>query len=114
MTKYYKITFTDGEEWKCFTDDNIEYKSHGIMWTSSLTKASIPLLQVLETLSNPLDDKMVESMVEIDCGEYWKEIEALIYEEYDGQFIELDNRKIELAEERYKLIKQVEVMNGKN
>ena len=52
--KYYKITFKDGEEWNCYTEDGIEYKSHGIMWTSSLSKPSIPILEPLETMIKPL------------------------------------------------------------
>ena len=110
MTKYYKITFTDGEEWKCFTDDNIEYKSHGIMWTSSLTKTSIPLLQVLETLSNPLDDKMVESIIEIDYSTYLESIRLLIQDEYKVEIEKLDDRKYELYEEQSKLVRQLKNM----
>lgn len=52
--KYYKVTFKDGEEWNCYTEDNREYKSHGIMWTSSLTKPSIPVLEPLDTMIEPL------------------------------------------------------------
>lgn len=52
--KYYKVVFKDGEEWNCYTEDYREYQSHGIMWTSSLTKPSIPVLEPLDTMIEPL------------------------------------------------------------
>ena len=102
--KYYKVIFKDGEEWTCYTEDNREYKSHGIMWTSS----SIPVLQPLETMINPLEDSNVERIEEIEPKEYWQGIEYIVNSTFDED-IKLARESIEEMERtRRELVKQIE------
>ena len=106
--KYYKITFKDGEEWNCYTEDNREYKSHGIYWSSSLTKPSIPVLEPLETMIEPLEDSNVGRMEEIEPREYWQGIEYMVNKEYDEEIEVLLQEVEELNEARKGLLKQIE------
>lgn len=106
--KYYKIIFKDGEGWNCYTEDNREYKSHGIMWTSSLTKPSIPLLESLETMIEPLQDSNVGRMEEIEPKEYWGRIEDIVNKEYDEEIEVLLQEVEELNEARKGLLEQIE------
>ena len=106
--KYYKIIFIDGEEWNCYTEDNREYKSHGIMWSSSLTKPSIPVLEPLETMIEPNNDSNVGRMEEIEPREYWGRIEDIVNSTFDED-IKLARESIEEMERvRIELVKQIE------
>ena len=102
--KYYKVIFKDGEEWNCYTEDNREYHQHGIMWTSS----SIPVLEPLETMIEPLEDSNVGRMEEIEPKEYWGRIEDIVNSTFDED-IKLARESIEKAERvRGELVKQIE------
>ena len=102
--KYYKVTFKDGEEWNCYSVDGIEYKSHGIMWTSS----SIPVLEPLETMIEPLQDSNVDRIEEIEPKEYWGRIEDIVNSTFEED-IKLARESIEKMEMvRIELVKQIE------
>ena len=106
--KYYKVTFKDGEEWNCYTEDDREYHQHGIMWTSSLSKPSIPVLEPIETMIEPLQDSNVGRMEEIEPKEYWGRIEDIVNSTFDED-IKLARESIEEMERvRIELVKQIE------
>ena len=103
--KYYKIIFKDGEEWNCYTEDNREYNSHGIMWSSSLTKQNIPVLEPLETMIEPSN---VDRIEEIEPKEYWEGIEYMVNKEYDEEIEVLLQEVEDLNEARKGLLEQIE------
>ena len=100
---YHKIIFKDGEEWNCFTEDEITYSQHGLIY--SLNSIKLDIVEVIEDIT---ENKYVDKIESITKEEYWEEIESMIYLEYDKEFKKLDNKRFKLLDERYKILEEID------